>query len=225
MAPQASTTAHPPAPLHSQGQRAFTLVELVSVVFVLVVLAGVAVTAAGEATTQAVRSASMTSLVAARDAIVGVGHSRSDLIGRCFLRDVGRLPTRIAELLDGRTLPAYDPITDRGWRGPYVVAPGALFGDLDSALAVPPSLRPMWARYGQPDDPAVLDGHGRPIVLQIPNVDGDGTATDDDRRHARLVSAGLDARIDTPRDLYYPSLALCGDDLVLYLRVADLRTP
>lgn len=225
MAQPVSPLPTKPASLPMQQQRAFTLVELVSVVVVLVVLAGVAVSAAGEATTQAVRSASMTSLIAARDAIVGVGHSRRDLVGRCFVRDLGRLPSRLAELLDGRGLPAYDPATDRGWRGPYVFAPRASFGDLDTTLEVPTALRPMWARYGQPDDPALLDGHGRPVVLQIPDSDGDGVSTEDDRRHARLVAAGLDGRIDTPRDLHYPALSLCADDLVLYLRVADLRTP
>ena len=199
--------------------------ELATVVVVLVVLAGVAVSAAGDATTQAVQAATRTSMTAARDAIVGVGHSRRDLTGRCFVRDLGRLPTSLRELLDGRSLPPYDPQADRGWRGPYVLAPGASFGDLDVTLPVPPSRRPMWSRYGQPADAALLDGHGRPLLLQIPDADGDGTATDDDRRHARLVSAGADGLIDTPRDVYYPTLTVCADDLVLYLRVADLRTP
>jgi prepilin-type N-terminal cleavage/methylation domain-containing protein len=214
-----------PAPRSSPRQRAFTLVELATVVVVLVVLAGVAVSAAGDATTQAVRAATQTSMTAARDAIVGVGHSRSDLTGRCFVGDLGRLPTGVQELLDGRTLSAYDPATGRGWRGPYVLAPRATFGDLDATLPVSPSRQPMWSRYGQPTDAALLDGHGRPLVLQIPDADGDGSSTDDDRRHARLVSAGADGLIDTPRDVYYPTLTVCADDLVLYLRVADLRTP
>lgn len=213
------------APWSVRRQRAFTLVELATVVVVLVVLAGVAVTAAGDATTQAVRAASLTSMNAVRDAIVGVGYARGDQPRRCFLADLGRLPTSVTELLDGRSLTSYDPATGRGWRGPYVLVPAASFGDLDVALPVPIARRPMWSRYGQPGDAAVVDGHGRPLVLQLPDADGDGTATDDDRRHARIVSAGADGLIDTPRDVHYPSLASCADDLVLYLRVADLRAP
>lgn len=213
-----------------RGDAAFTLVELSVVVVLMVVLAGIALSAAGEATTQATQAVTRSSLVTVRDAIVGVGGARSS---PCFWSDLGRLPRStattaggvvygLAELLDGRGLPPYDPATRRGWRGPYLLAPGARFGEPDLAAGLPPLLW-QWPRYGHRDDLAVLDGHGRPLLLQVPDPDGDGVVTAEDERHARLVSAGEDGVIQIPVASWYPSQASCGDDMVLYLRVADLR--
>lgn len=57
----------------------------------------------------------------------------------------------------------------------------------------------IFGRLGAADDPGALDGWSTPLVLQIPDPDGEGTLTDDDLRHARLVSAGPDTKLETRR--------------------------
>jgi type II secretory pathway pseudopilin PulG len=73
------------------------------------------------------------------------------------------------------------------------------------------------ARYGETGDPAVLDGWGNPIVLQVPQTPG--TTEHDRTRHARLVSAGPNGVIDTDPGELMPNER--GDDLVLFLWIAD----
>lgn len=230
-APQPKTSSPTTRPAPRRWAPAFTMFELAAVVVVLTVVAGLAMSAAGDATTQASRTVTMSTMRTVRDAIVGVATGRDGRVTPCFLQDVGRLPRfaptsagdhdySLTELLDGRGLAAFDPSTQRGWRGPYLIAPIARFGTPDLELGLVPA---QWVRYGQPGDSAVLDGYGRPLLLQVPDELADGTRNADDERHARLVSAGPDGRIDTPLADRYPSLSQCGDDLVLYLRVADLR--
>lgn len=231
--PTSSPTTRP-AP--RRWAAAFTMFELAAVVVVLTVVAGLAMSAAGDATTQASRTVTMSTMRTVRDAIVGIATGREGRVSPCFLQDLGRLP-RVEEtpprvyayslgpLLGGMTslgvpLPAFDPVTQRGWRGPYLIAPTPRFGSLGIDLGPEPL---QWTTYVQADDLVVLDGYGRPLLLQVPDDLADGIRNADDERHARLVSAGPDGRIDTPLVERYPSLSQCGDDLVLYLRVADLR--
>ncbi len=199
--------------------RGFTLVELLVVLVMMATLLGVAVLAGGEISAEGRDTATRASMQAIRDAIVG---GNSELVGaRSFLRDVGDLPRnttteptaadRIASLSDligGTTL--------AGWNGPYVTVPREVFG-------AGRELDPAWTRWGSPLDWTVLDGWGQPIVLQVPVLDLDPAWSDEERRYARLVAAGQDGVIQTPDDSGYPAMTQCGDDLVLYLRVADLR--
>jgi len=219
-------------------ERAFTLVELVVVLVILSATAGLAVVAAGATMEDSRRTMTVATLGALREAIVG-GTSALDT-GRCFRRDVGQLPRNthtagplpatwsVCELLDRGVRPVFDPATGRGWRGPYVTAPRAVFGDLDAA-APPSPAGQAWRDHGSPNDWAVLDGWDRPILIQVPDFDGDPAVdTAEELQHARLVSAGSNGRIETPRSLLpdsarYPFFASCGDDIVLYLEVADLR--
>lgn len=208
----------------------FTTVELAAVILVLSLAAGLAMSAIGGADTQSARTATLGVLRQVRDALVGVDTGRATKVP-CFVDDVGRLPRidrtgagdraySLSELLDGRGVPAYQPEQQRGWRGPYLTAPVVPFGTPDLDLGLVP---PQWLHYGQPGDAAVLDGFGRPVLLQVPCTAANGRPDDDDERHARVVSAGPNGRIETPVAARFPSLAACGDDLVVYLRVADLR--
>jgi hypothetical protein len=72
--------------------------------------------------------------------------------------------------------------------------------------------------YGNAGDPSVPDGWGRPIILQIPTISGTL-----DWQDARLVSAGLDGKIDTPLNVQSPSDSARNDDLLLFLLVTDQR--
>jgi hypothetical protein len=105
-------------------------------------------------------------------------------------------------------VPSYDSISRRGWNGPYVQHTGGTYTVNNTAG--------FTQAYGENGDPTVLDGWGRPIVLQRPSVAQPNL-------HARLVSAGPDGVISTPTNQQFPAKSSCGDDLVLYLRTADQR--
>lgn len=148
----------------------------------------------------------------------GLAAGRADHPQLCYLF----LNPETYEDTDGLTAEydvTYDPISRRGWRGPYLLHEG---GGFEYAVdADRPVAGNFSARYGETGDPAVLDGWGNPIVIQEPDDDGDGSISFDERRHARLVSAGRDGIIDTDPDSLYPLPDDRGDDLVLFLRIAE----
>jgi type II secretory pathway pseudopilin PulG len=198
-----------------------SLVELLVVLAVLLVTAGIVVpllssVRLGSSQKTAEEIATEQTLLSVRRAIQGgpgqPGYS-SDLGG-------GRLPRTLADLFVApaslpESLRSFDPGVRLGWRGPYLQFSGALL-DADG-LFDPEDI------YGTNQDPAVLDGWGRPIVLQFPIV-----AEPLRSENARLVSAGRNGELETPRSRVRPvegdlDKASCGDDLLLFLRVADTR--
>jgi type II secretory pathway pseudopilin PulG len=194
-----------------------TLVELVVVLVILAAIAGLALTVVAPASVDARETATRVTLGNVRGAIDGP-----------YRLNLGRGPDFVADLLRQPTAaPDYDPASQTGWNGPYVRVPLARY-------VVGPSGTPgaedhvdasFTSDYGATGDLAVHDAYGRPIVLQVPDADGDGAYSDAERRHARLVSAGPDGVIDTPRDVVFPALSQCGDDVVLYVTAADQRQP
>lgn len=180
---------------HSAG---LTLIELLVVLMVLIAVAGIVLPNvtdlrfefAGERKSVS-QIATEKTLIEVRGAILGTDGKKG------LWRDLGEreadLPQDIAELFVPRVgWPTdFDPNTRLGWRGPYVMDSGARDGA---------------------NDPAILDGWGRPIVIQAPSA-----------LTIRLVSAGADGILDTPPATAMPTLAACGDDLVLFLRTADTR--
>ncbi len=104
----------------------------------------------------------------------------------------------------------FDPVSRRGWRGPYV-------RDAGVGRYVVNELTGFTRRYGEAGDPMPLDPWGGPVVLQEPQPTGVPPA--EAARYARLVSAGPNGVLDTPPDVLVPSLAEQGDDLLLYLWV------
>ncbi|SRR6056297_2133326 len=106
----------------------------------------------------------------------------------------------------------YDPVTGRGWSGPYV----------DHASGVRVAYQVDVARgftnaYGLTGDPAPVDAWGNPIVLQQPVAVG-VIHSSTSLLYARLVSAGPDGVLQTPLNVLQPNAADIGDDLVVYLR-------
>lgn len=215
------------------GVRAMTLTELIVVLVILAGVAGLAISAVGFVAADSREQVTRASMVALRNAI----DSKYKL-------NLGGPPRYAADLLRRRdALPVFDPFTQVGWNGPYVLVPGGTYlvaqgvpGDPDY---VHESFTDWYCDDGPEDpepDPAVLDGYGRPLVIQYPDPDDNPlTLTADDIRHARIVSAGSNGAIDTPfkppfeagvdpeERAWFPPRALCGDDLVLYMSVADLR--
>ncbi|MBE2286736.1 MAG: hypothetical protein IAE77_24985 [Prosthecobacter sp.] len=175
-----------------------TLIELLVVLMVLIAVAGIVVPNLtdlrfgfdGDRKT-ASEIATEKTLMEVRAAILGPDGKKG------LWSDLGEreadLPQDIAELFIRRAgWPNFDPNTRLGWRGPYVMDSGARDGA---------------------NDPAILDGWGRPIVIQTPTA-----------LTIRLVSAGADGILETPPATAMPTLAACGDDLVLFLRTADTRS-
>jgi len=200
----------------SDRRHAFTLLEIVVVIAILAVLAGMVVPLIGESRDKANDDAVLVSLNNLRNIILGT----PDRPG--FRTDTLKLPDRIADLVVNpfAGLPASNPdsvlavwqINSKlGWRGPYVQNPGGNYF-INGA-------RGFTAAYGLAGDPAVSDPWGNPIVLQYPS---DAATTDAalKREFVRLVSAGLDGIITTSPDELHPTTR--GDDFVLFLNRADV---
>jgi prepilin-type N-terminal cleavage/methylation domain-containing protein len=182
-------------PGHNCG---FTLIEMVIVVAILMILAGIVVPMFSGIRDNSVSVATTATLRTIRDAIVGSGPGQPG-----YLSDMGGLPVTMRDLFVMPTgASPFDPVTRRGWRGPYLLEATGTY--------------PVNDGYGTKGDPAVLDSWGQPIVIQ-----GAPTASDPNPPYIRLVSAGPDGIIQTPNGDLYPLPTQRGDDVVLFLMRAD----
>lgn len=198
--------------------RGMTLVELVVVLVIIAAIAGLAITVVGSTAEEGREQATRVSMTNMRSAIDGP-----------YRLHVGTQPESIADLLrKPAAVPLFNPATQRGWNGPYVRAPIARYVVGPVGLPTDENYvsETFTDDYGVDGDLAILDGYGRPIVLQVPDVDANDVYSASELRLARLVSAGVNGVVDTPRDTPlsdFPSLDSCEDDIVLYLFVADDR--
>ena len=205
----------------SHFQRGFTLLEMLVVVTILVVLAALIIPLFGnlrfsgagrDRTAQQVATAATLAVV--RDAILGTPAQPG------LWQDLGEqpnyFPQTIADLFRASTnLPVklrnFNPVTRLGWHGPYLSSSDASY---TVNLA-----NNFTSAYGSDGDPAILDAWGRPIILQVPQVNGTNEIL-----YARLVSAGPDGIIQTPLEKLAPSDLTTndrGDDVILFLSVPD----
>lgn len=223
-----------------------TLIELLVVLTVLVALGALLIPNLVGLTDEAEETVTRTNLNVVRDALLGPGRYVEDMKhqeqeGAAGLIGEGSgLPWASASLLaaEGRAshpqlhflfetpfvnpaIGEFDPASNIGWRSPgYLEASVArTYPEPDEAAQwnLGAEDRGFGDTFGVPGDLTPVDGWGNPIVLQLPDVIAG--VDDEEVRHARLVSAGENGRIDTPADTLMPTSR--GDDLVLFLFVGD----
>ena len=205
----------------------FSLIELVVVLLILVAVAGVVIGLVGDSVKQSRQDATRVNLELIRDVIVGsdqhTGYfhdqEADDPLHR-YPRPLDSSPREehpqlrylfINPDLESVTV-NFDPLTRLGWRGPYLQHSNGTYTVNNS--------RNFTNDYGEDGDPAIIDAWGNPIIIQEPSV---GTA-EQRELNTRLISAGPDGLIDTPRNQLEPSdlsESERDDDLILFLRVAD----
>lgn len=164
--------------------------EMAVVLVVLVGLAGLVVPYMTNASSRAACTATETSMVAIRNAIVGSFENPG------YREDMNRLPTILDELFQQGGQASFNPITKRGWRGPYLIS-------------------------AQTED-AYLTGNQ--LIIQEPTNDADGDdcsdlGFSDPSQCARLISFGPDGTLDTLAADTDGSTR--GDDRILYLFIQD----
>ncbi|OQK17204.1 hypothetical protein AU255_04745 [Methyloprofundus sedimenti] len=212
-------------------QQGMTLIELTVVLLVLVALAGLIIpyfSGTSRKATCDVTDVSMTNIKRA-------------IMERYYLDTLGKYPASkggsdfsLYYLFDAGGWAAFDPDTQIGWRGPYLMNGITLASEAALATNLTSAAGTFVHRAFADGDSVVLDAWGRPIVIQVPSVAQcdsitglTGTAAG---YCARLVSAGAgsgagigNADIDT-------TIAgnRAGDDRVLYLKAptpaADINT-
>jgi len=108
-----------------RGMRGLTLIELAVVLLIMIALAGVLVPMFQGTGQYAQCLATDATLANIRDAIMGVGSQAG------FRNDMGRMPpldstnvppdaSSLSALFNNPGVPAFNPVTQRGWRGPYL---------------------------------------------------------------------------------------------------------
>ncbi len=220
-----------------------TLMELIAVLAILIALAAVVIPI-GDLGVREMQTTQLTphQLTNLREAVL---RYYQDMKGIAVVRDLGDptgppettqatgMPNSLVDLqiapkgVDGKAI-SYDPVTRRGWRGPYLLSTPTTFRSTN--------LHGSFAPYGRDDKPAFLDAWLNPVVVQWP-------ATLDSleirSKYIRLVSAGppsgfvqdrpisvLETRADrlmpTKPTSLQPNLPNeRGNDLLLFLLVQD----
>lgn len=149
---------------------AFTLAELVVVILIIAATAGIAALALSSTKESAHEDAARVSFQRIKAAIYGKNGKPG------YYQDLGYPPRRLVDLLqhDQAQDDPYDPVTRKGWNGPYLVSNGSIptettdprFIDLEQKGYV--EATPTGARYCLPGEPTLNDPLGYPYVLYPP---------------------------------------------------------
>lgn len=231
-------------------QHGLSLLELTIVLLILMALASLTLPSFTEVPRYAQCTATKSTMKAIRDALLG------GIDGPGYVADVGDFPatldalfnmpanyctsnpsiiTLVACTADGgtwQTVTVYNPVTGRGWRGPYlqesIAVSIALTGNFALNTHVNPSINVADSII--PDSFSNGAGIRNPIIIQNPGDDAvpdgndcsvDVTGGTDPNECYRLVSAGADGILDTPLADANVSAATRADDLVLYLGISE----
>ncbi len=161
-------------------RQAFTLLEMLLVVFILAALAATTSSMIDDAHDQARVDDTRNRLDLIRTAISGSDDVRSPITG--FVADMGRLPVSIRELLEDVSVPPtpydVDPTgVGSGWRGPYLrTLPGSSgrpelwdgFGNLNPDLALVD--QPADPNFGWVFDAFDVNGDPHPVLAAFTHL-------------------------------------------------------
>jgi len=235
----------------SSRRRGFTLLEMVVVVAIMVLLASLLIGKLDKDRDNAGTTVARATLTTVREAFTGSASSPG------YLSDLKTVPgfdftaLQTSDLLERSHYPTaanYDPVAQRGWRGPYLdnvqpvrntnVARNGLFPAADEKRTESDQTflerhfydTATHSFYGTAGDRAAADPWGNPIVVQIPPGSAFTSTTNVDAlrfHYARVVSAGPDGVLDTPLDRLGGMNAdgttdARGDDIVIFLNRADV---
>ena len=203
-----------------------TLMEITVVLLILIALAGMVVPYVNITSGSATCQATDATLQAVKQAIMGgkagPGYY-ADTLGAYPKASQPSTDTayNLKYLFEKGLWDDYNPKTGVGWRGPYLMT-GISLADKTKLAAHFSS--DTYVHALADGDSIVMDGWGRPIVLQVPTSCSISTNPTD---CARLVSAGpgtgiglSDADIDTKIE-DNEKAEVRGDDRVLFLKIPD----
>jgi prepilin-type N-terminal cleavage/methylation domain-containing protein len=100
----------------------FTLIEILMVLILLAILTRIGITQFTDYSKDAKTAVTQDSLAALKRAIIGDSRVYGDgqLIKPGYIANTGNVPTSLLNLVTQGSATTYDPLTKRGWRGPYV---------------------------------------------------------------------------------------------------------
>ena len=159
------------------------MLELLVVLVVLIALAGIVVplltgvseSSRDQATRESLRQLQQLLLDRYRFDMQGVGASTDAIVKRGFpgpdtshlappsRQDRPQLLFLFVNPVTGLSEATFDPVTKRGWRGPYL--PRGRFGTYPGLTPATAAARGFDSRFGEPGDETVLDAWGNPIVI------------------------------------------------------------
>lgn len=222
------------------------------VVSILVLLASLLIAKMDSARANAETTTLRATLTTVREAFTGSSNSSGYVADMKHVPLFNPVQIQLRDLLDPSRYPAaaaYDPVAQRGWRGPYL-------DNVQSVLNTDLSRRGLFPAaddrrssddatfldrhfyetasnsfYGAAGDRTAADPWGNPIVVQVPPASAFDSSTPEKRfQYARIVSAGPDGILDTPRDRLAGmqpegTTEARGDDLVIFLSRQDVYEP
>jgi type II secretory pathway pseudopilin PulG len=223
--------------------------ELLVVLVIMAALAALVVGNVDHARDDAETTAARALMQTVREALAGSPSAPGYLSDMKYAPGFHSVNLRVHDLFSPSGFPQFSKYVveeSRGWRGPYLKnAQGAANTNSARNGLFPEGNERRFtgdatysergffydgsgSHYGLPGDFVAADPWGNPVVIQVPPGSAFSGAIDDAGRfrYTRLVSAGADGILSTPRDrlagmLADGTAAARGDDLVLFLNRAD----